>query len=152
MFDNLSDKLAGTFKKLRGQGKLTERNIEDTLKKCASTSWSGRQLSRGQGLPRGVKSRPGQEYAQPLPASSSSASSTANSPRSWRGDERVEHQGLAPAIIMLTACRLRQDTTAAKIALMSRREEASPFLSRPTFPARGHRAAQGAGGRSGSSL
>ena len=32
MFDNLTDKLASTFKKLRGHGKLTERNIEDTLK------------------------------------------------------------------------------------------------------------------------
>jgi len=32
MFDNLSDKLNSTFKKLKGQGKLSERNIEETLK------------------------------------------------------------------------------------------------------------------------
>jgi len=32
MFDNLSDKLAATFKTLRGQGKLTEKNIEDAIK------------------------------------------------------------------------------------------------------------------------
>lgn len=32
MFDNLSDRLAATFKNLRGQGKLTESNIEDAIK------------------------------------------------------------------------------------------------------------------------
>ncbi|MBK7842524.1 MAG: signal recognition particle protein [Bdellovibrionales bacterium] len=32
MFDNLSDKLLGSLKKIRGQGRITERNIEDTIK------------------------------------------------------------------------------------------------------------------------
>ncbi len=32
MFDNLTDKLSETFKKLRGHGKLTEKNIDETLK------------------------------------------------------------------------------------------------------------------------
>ena len=32
MFDNLSDKLDGVFRKLKGHGKLTEKNIEDGLK------------------------------------------------------------------------------------------------------------------------
>jgi signal recognition particle subunit SRP54 len=32
MFDNLTDKLGQTFKKLRGHGKLTEKNITETLK------------------------------------------------------------------------------------------------------------------------
>lgn len=32
MFDNLSDKLLGSLKKIRGQGRITERNIEDTVK------------------------------------------------------------------------------------------------------------------------
>ncbi|MBF0226169.1 MAG: signal recognition particle protein [Desulfobacterales bacterium] len=32
MFDNLSDRLNSVFKKLRGQGKLTEKNIEEGLK------------------------------------------------------------------------------------------------------------------------
>lgn len=32
MFDNLSDKLNGVFKKLKGQGKLTEKNIEEGLR------------------------------------------------------------------------------------------------------------------------
>ena len=32
MFDNLTDKLGQTFKKLRGHGKLSERNINETLK------------------------------------------------------------------------------------------------------------------------
>ena len=32
MFDQLSEKLEGVFKKLRGQGKLTEANIEEALR------------------------------------------------------------------------------------------------------------------------
>ena len=32
MFDNLSDKLNAVFKKLKGHGKLTEKNIEAGLK------------------------------------------------------------------------------------------------------------------------
>lgn len=32
LFENLSNKLQETFKKLRGQGKLTEKNIEDSLR------------------------------------------------------------------------------------------------------------------------
>jgi len=32
MFDTLSDRLEGVFKKLRGQGRITERNIEDALR------------------------------------------------------------------------------------------------------------------------
>ena len=32
MFDNLTEKLEGVFKKLRGSGKLTEANIEDALR------------------------------------------------------------------------------------------------------------------------
>ena len=32
MFDNLSDKLNSAFKKLKGRGTLTEKNIEEGLK------------------------------------------------------------------------------------------------------------------------
>jgi len=32
MFDNLSERLARTLKNLRGQGRLTEENIKDTLR------------------------------------------------------------------------------------------------------------------------
>ena len=32
MFDQLTDKLEGVFKKLRGQGRLTEANIDEALR------------------------------------------------------------------------------------------------------------------------
>src|SRR6202790_2352821 len=32
MFDTLSDRLEGVFKKLKGQGRITERNIEEALR------------------------------------------------------------------------------------------------------------------------
>ena len=32
MFDNLSDKLSTIFKKLKGHGKLTEKNVEEGLR------------------------------------------------------------------------------------------------------------------------
>ena len=31
-FESLSDKLTGVFKKIRGQSKLTEKNMEDMLR------------------------------------------------------------------------------------------------------------------------
>ena len=31
MFDNLTERLSGTLKKLKGQSRLTESNIQDTL-------------------------------------------------------------------------------------------------------------------------
>ena len=32
MFDNLSDRLSGTLKSLKGQGALTENNIKETMR------------------------------------------------------------------------------------------------------------------------
>jgi len=32
MFDNLTDRLSSTLKKIKGQGRLTEDNIKDTLR------------------------------------------------------------------------------------------------------------------------
>jgi len=32
MFESLTDKLESTFKRLRGQGKITETNIDDALR------------------------------------------------------------------------------------------------------------------------
>ena len=32
MFDNLSDKLDAVFKRLKGHGKLTEKNVSDSLR------------------------------------------------------------------------------------------------------------------------
>ena len=32
MFDNLTDRLSGTLKKLKGQGRLTEANVKDTMR------------------------------------------------------------------------------------------------------------------------
>ena len=32
MFESLSDRLQSTFKKIKGQGKLTEKNISDSLR------------------------------------------------------------------------------------------------------------------------
>ena len=36
MFENLTDRLEGVFKKLRGHGKLTEENIEEDMQEVRS--------------------------------------------------------------------------------------------------------------------
>ncbi len=41
MFENLSDKLESAFKKLRGHGKLDEKNIDEGLT-CAAAPWGRR--------------------------------------------------------------------------------------------------------------
>ena len=38
MFEKLSDKLDAAFKKLKGRGKLTEKNIEEGLNAASSLS------------------------------------------------------------------------------------------------------------------
>ena len=43
MFDNLSERLGRTVKNLRGQGRLTEDNIKDTLREIRMALLEARQ-------------------------------------------------------------------------------------------------------------
>ena len=40
MFDNLSERLERSFKILKGEGKITEINVAETLKMCAKHCWT----------------------------------------------------------------------------------------------------------------
>ena len=42
MFESLNDRLQSTFKKLKGQGKLTENNISETLREVRACFSGGR--------------------------------------------------------------------------------------------------------------
>ena len=39
MFDNLSERLERSFKILKGEGKITEINVAETLKETSTTKW-----------------------------------------------------------------------------------------------------------------
>ena len=47
MFESLSEKLERTFKKLKGQGRLSEKNIQDALKEVRLALLGGCQLQGG---------------------------------------------------------------------------------------------------------
>ena len=39
MFDNLSERLERSFKILKGEGKITEINVAETLRMCVKLCW-----------------------------------------------------------------------------------------------------------------
>ena len=134
MFDNLTDKLAGTFKKLRGQGKLTERNIEDTLKEVrkhlleADVNYrvakdfleSVKKIALGQEVMRSLS--PGQQFVRVFHRELTALMGAEMS--------ELNIKVAPPAVIMLTGLQgSGKTTTAAKIALMLLNEKKrSPFL------------------------
>jgi signal recognition particle subunit SRP54 len=134
MFDNLTDKLAGTFKKLRGQGKLTERNIEETLKEVrkhlleADVNYrvakdfleSVKKIALGQEVMRSLS--PGQQFVRVFHRELTALMGAEMS--------ELNIKVAPPAVIMLTGLQgSGKTTTAAKIALMLRDEKKrSPFL------------------------
>ena len=46
MFENLQEKLQRAFKNLRGQGTLTEENIQEALKEIRMACWKPTSTSR----------------------------------------------------------------------------------------------------------
>ena len=50
MFENLSDRLERSFKILKGEGKITEINVAETLKDCAHSHQT--QSVDGEDCPR----------------------------------------------------------------------------------------------------
>ena len=57
MFEDLTLKLEGVFKRLRGQGKLTEANIAESLREVEKSARSLRTLEPRVTVPEDIRSR-----------------------------------------------------------------------------------------------
>ena len=134
MFETLTDKLAATFKKLRGQGKLSERNIEDTLKEIrkhlleADVNYNVakkfladiKEKSLGREVMESLS--PGQQFVKLF-----YRELVALMGEHW---EDLDLRAAPPAVIMLVGLQgSGKTTTAGKIALYLRdQKKRSPFL------------------------
>jgi signal recognition particle subunit SRP54 len=134
MFDNLTDKLSATFKTLRGHGKITERNVDETLREIRKNLLEA-DVNYGvakkfladikeQALGREVMESltPGQQFVKLFHRELISLMG-----EEW---EDLNLKTAPPAVIMLVGLQgSGKTTTAGKIALYLRdQSKRSPFL------------------------
>ena len=133
MFDNLSQKLNKTFKKLKGHGKLDESNIEDALKEVrlalleADTNYKVvKKLIediRGRAIGREVLESltPGQQVVKIVNEELIRLMGTTGQP--------LHLTGRTPFVIMLVGLQgSGKTTTAGKLALHLRKQGRNPYL------------------------
>ena len=133
MFESLSDRLQGTFKKLKGQGKLTENNISDTLREVrrafleADVNYKVTREFIEQIKVRAL----GQEVLGSLTPELQIARIIGEELTQLMGDkaEKIQIASGGPTVVMLTGLQGAGKTTvAAKLALRFHKEGRKPLL------------------------
>ena len=133
MFESLSEKLSRTFKKLRGQGKLTEKNIQEALKEVRMALLEAdvnykvvkkfvediRESAMGQDVLDSLT--PGQQFIKIV---------NEELIRLMGGSRReLNLTGRTPFVLMLVGLQgSGKTTTAGKLALHLRKKGRSPYL------------------------
>jgi signal recognition particle subunit SRP54 len=120
MFDNLTDRLSGTLKKLKGQGRLTEANIQETLREVrvalleadvalpVVTDFIAQVSKRALGQEVQQSLSPGQAFIKVVQAELVSVMGSAN--------EELNLRTNPPAIILMAGLQgAGKTTTAAKL-------------------------------------
>jgi signal recognition particle subunit SRP54 len=133
MFDNLTEKLNKTFKKLKGHGKLSEKNIQDALKEVrfalleADVNYKVvkrliediRQRAVGQDVLDSLT--PGQQVIKIVNEELTNLMGGAK--------QELRLTGRSPFAVMLVGLQgSGKTTTAAKLALQLRRQGRNPYL------------------------
>ncbi len=133
MFDNLSDKLNLVFKKVRGHGKLSEKNIQDALKEVrlalleADVNYKVVKDLIGNIRERAV----GKEVLDSLTPGQQVIKIVNEELAQLMGGSRQELQltGRTPFVIMLVGLQgSGKTTTCGKLALHLRKQGRNPFL------------------------
>ncbi|MGM0452690.1 MAG: signal recognition particle protein [Thermodesulfobacteriota bacterium] len=133
MFDNLSDKLDGVFKKLKGHGKLTEKNIEEGLREVRMALLEAdAHYKVVKQLIAEIKSRAlGQEVLASLTPAQQVIKIVNDELTSLMGaqNEDLDLSGPSPATVMLVGLQGSGKTTSAgKLAVHLRKEGRKPYL------------------------
>ena len=133
MFDNLSDKLEGVFKKLRGHGKLSEKNITDGLKEVRIALLEAdvhyrvvkrfiadiRERALGQEVMGSLT--PGQQVVKIVHEQLTELMG--------RQHQELDLSGTRPVSVMLVGLQgSGKTTTAGKLAVYIRKKGRNPFL------------------------
>jgi len=133
MFENLNDKLGSVFKKLKGQGKLNEKNIEDGLKEVRMALLEADVHYRVvKSFIAGIKERAlGTEVLSSLTPGQQVVKIVNEELTELMGarHEALRLSGADPKAIMLVGLQgSGKTTTAGKLASMLRKEGKKPFL------------------------
>lgn len=133
MFDNLSDKLNLVFKKVKGHGKLSEKNIQDALKEVRLALLEADvNYKVVKNLINSIRDRAiGKEVLDSLTPGQQVIKIVNQELSELMGGERQELQltGRTPFVIMLVGLQgSGKTTTAGKLALHLRKQGRNPFL------------------------
>ncbi len=133
MFDNLTDRLGSVFKKLKGQGKLTEKNIEDGLREVRMALLEADVHYRvAKQFVADVRQRAlGREVMGSLTPGQQVVKIVHDELAALMGDqnESVTVSGAKPASVMLVGLQgSGKTTTAGKLAILLRKKGHKPFL------------------------
>ena len=133
MFDNLSDKLNSTFKKLKGHGKLNEKNIEEGLREVRMALLEAdAHYKVVKDLIAGIRQRAvGREVMSSLTPAQQVIKIVNEELTALMGSENedLDLTGPAPASIMLVGLQgSGKTTTAGKLAVYLRKEGRKPYL------------------------
>lgn len=133
MFDDLSSRLEGALKKLRGQGKLTEKNIEDGLKDVRMALLEADVHYRvAKQFVADVKNAAlGQEVLESLTPGQQIIKIVNDQLTELMGgrNEGLDLTGRQPAVIMMVGLQGSGKTTSTgKLALALRKQGRKPFL------------------------
>ncbi len=133
MFDNISDRLNSIFKKLKGHGKLTEKNIEDGLKEVRMALLEADvHYKVVKQFVAGIKQRAlGQEVMDSLTPGQQVVKIVNEELTALMGghQEKLNLSGERPISIMLAGLQGSGKTTSAgKLSLLLRKEGKKPFL------------------------
>jgi signal recognition particle subunit SRP54 len=133
MFENLSDKLNATFKKLKGHGKLTEKNIEAGLKEVRLAlleadvhfrvvkKFIADIKTRALGREVMTSLTPGQQVVKIVHEELTGLMGSHN--------EKLDLSGPQPASLMLVGLQgSGKTTTAGKLAIYLRKKHRKPYL------------------------
>ncbi len=133
MFESLSEKLSGAFKKLKGHGKLNEKNIEEGLREVRMALLEAdAHYKVVKDLIAGIKERAiGQEVLTSLTPAQQVIKIVNEELTALMGSrsEDLDLSGPAPAALMLVGLQgSGKTTTAGKLAVYLRKEGRKPFL------------------------
>jgi len=133
MFDNISDRLNSIFKKLKGHGKLTEKNIEDGLKEVRMALLEADvHYKVVKQFVAGIKQRAlGQEVMDSLTPGQQVVKIVNEELAALMGghQEKLNLSGERPVSIMLAGLQGSGKTTSAgKLSLLLRKEGKKPYL------------------------
>ncbi|MGQ9921694.1 MAG: signal recognition particle protein [Desulfobacca sp.] len=133
MFNRLSDKLAGVFKKLKGHGKLTELNINDALREVRLALLEADvHYKIAKAFVEGIRQRAlGQEVMSSLTPGQQVIKIVHDELVALLGGEtpRLDLTGKPPVVLMLVGLQgSGKTTTTAKIALRLKKQGRQPLL------------------------